>query len=126
MNDREFGNKIKQDLNYGLGRLDARVIERLKQARENALDQYDAQEQAVSSNAFAFAGQRGHAHHHSFSPRKWLPFAMVLLALIGVMYWQQEMNHDEDVDAALLASDVPLNVYTDHDFHSWLDSSTQR
>lgn len=124
MNDREFGNKIKQDLNYGLGRLDARVTERLKQARERALDAFAAQE--APSSAYALAGYHGHAHHHSQAPRKWLPLAMLMLALLGVMYWQQEMNHDEDVDAALLASDIPLNVYTDHDFHSWLDSSTQR
>lgn len=124
MNDREFGNKIKQDLNYGLGRLDARVTERLKKARERALDAFAAQE--VPSGSFAFAGHHGHAHHHSHAPRKWLPFAMVVLALVGVMYWQQEMNRDEDVDAALLSSDIPLNVFTDHDFHSWLDSSTQR
>ncbi|MBI5751007.1 MAG: DUF3619 family protein [Hydrogenophilales bacterium] len=124
MNDREFGNKIKQDLNYSLGRLDARVTERLKQARERALDAFVAQE--VSASPYAFAGHHGHTQHPMIAPRKWLPLAMLMLALAGVMYWQQEMNHDEDVDAALLASDIPLNVYTDHDFHSWLDSSTQR
>jgi len=129
MNDREFGNKIKQDLNYSLGRLDARVTERLKQARERALDAFAAQEQAVSSSSIAYAGHHGHTQHHVFvfAPRKWLPLAMLVLALLGVMYWQQEMNNqDEAIDAALLASDIPLDVYTDHDFHSWLDSSTQR
>lgn len=124
MNDREFGNKIKQDLNYGLGRLDARVAERLKQARERALDAFAAQE--VPSSSYELAGHHGHAHRHAIAPRKWLPLAMLMLALLGVMYWQQEMNADEDVDAALLASDIPLNVYTDHDFHSWLNRSTQR
>ena len=124
MNDRELGNKIKQDLNYGLGQLDARVTERLKQARERALDAFDAQ--TVSSRPYAFAGHHGHAHHHSQASRKWLPLALLVLALVGVIYWQQEMNHDEDIDAALLSSDIPLNVFTDHDFHSWLDSSTQR
>jgi len=124
MNDREFGNKIKQDLNYGLGRLDARVTERLKQARERALDAYAAQE--VTSPSYALAGHHGHTQHHIIAPRKWLPLAMVILALVGVMYWQQEMNQDEAIDAALLASDIPLDVYTDHGFHSWLDSSIQR
>ena len=37
MNDREFGNKIKQDLNYGLGQLEARVSDRLKLAREQCV-----------------------------------------------------------------------------------------
>ena len=122
MNDREFGNKIKQDLNYSLGQLDARVTERLRQARERALDALSAQE--VSSSAYAFAGHHGDANP-SHVPRKWLSFAMVVIALVGVMYWQQEMIHEEDVDAALLASDIPLNVFIDHDFHSWLDNSTQ-
>ncbi|OFZ97721.1 MAG: hypothetical protein A2Z44_07990, partial [Betaproteobacteria bacterium RBG_19FT_COMBO_58_11] len=116
MNDREFGNKIKQDLNYGLGRLDARVTERLKQARERALDAYAAQEQTASSSPYALAGHHGQVMHHpALAPLKWLPLAMLMLALLGVMYWQQEMNADEDIDVALLASDIPLNVYTDHD-----------
>ena len=122
MNDREFGNKIKQELNYSLGQLDARVAERLKQARERALDAFAVQDVKVSP--YAFAGHQGQANH-SQAPRRWLPFAMVVIAFVGAMYWQQQMSHDEDVDAALLASDIPLNVFTDHDFHSWLDNSTQ-
>lgn len=122
MNDREFATKIKQDLNYSLGQLDARVVDRLKQARERALEAFAVQE--ARSSSFAFAGHQGHAQP-SPTPRRWLPLAMVIIALVGVMYWQQEMNHDEDIDAALLASDIPLNLFTDHDFHSWLDTSTQ-
>lgn len=122
MNDREFGNKIKQELNYGLGRLDARVTDRLKQARERALDVFATQE--VATHAYAHDGQQGQAHR-SMTPRKWLPLAMLVLALVGAMYWQQTMLHDEDVDAALLASDMPFNLFTDHGFHSWLDSATQ-
>jgi Protein of unknown function (DUF3619) len=121
MNDREFGNKIKQDLNYSLGQLDARVSARLKQAREGALAAFDAQEQVVSSSLFAFAGHHGHMTRHALKTRTWLPIAMLVLALAGATYWQQEMNHEEDVDAALLASDIPLTAYIDHDFNAWLD-----
>lgn len=129
MNDREFGNKIKQNLNYGLGQLDTGVTDRLKQARERALDAFSAQ--SVPASPYALAVHHGHAHHAPAS-RKWMPVALLALALLGAVYWQQEMNADDDyVDAALLASDMPLNVFTDHDFHSWLDnpwldSSTQR
>lgn len=122
MNDREFGNKIKQELNYGLGRLDARVTDRLRQARERALDAFAAQE--VTAHPFALAGYQGRAHYSPVSPRRWLPLAMLVLALIGGMYWQHEMQREEDVDAAILASDMPFNLLTDHDFHTWLDSST--
>jgi hypothetical protein len=52
---------------------------------------------------------------------------MLLLALAGVWYWQTAtQQQDEDVDAALLAGDLPVNAYVDHDFHSWLDQSAQR
>jgi hypothetical protein len=126
MNDREFGNKIKQDLNYGLGRLEARVSDRLKLARERALEAFAAH--AAPVNAYAFAGHAGQtAHTPLFSTRKWLPITMLMLALIGIVYWQQQVsNRDDDVDAALLSGDLPLNAYIDHDFHSWLDQSSQR
>ena len=125
MNDREFANKIKQDLNYGMGRLEARVSDRLKLARERALE---ALPQAVPTSAYAFAGHPGQTQHtHHFSTRKWLPLTLLVLALIGAVYWQQQVsNRDDDIDAALLSSDLPLNAYIDHDFHSWLDHSSPR
>lgn len=128
MNDHEFGDKIKQHLNYGMGRLEARVNKRLKLAREHALEAFTAQ--AVTGSTYAFAGHQGQAQqqrHHSFAMRKWLPFVMLALALAGVVYWQQQTtNRDDDIDAALLASDLPLNAYIDHDFHPWLDRSSPR
>lgn len=128
MNEHKFGDKTKQDLNYGMGRLDNRVLERLKLARECALDAFAAH--PVTENTYAFAGHRGQAqerHHHGFSLRKWLPFVTLALVLAGAVYWQQlGINHDDDVDAALLASDLPLNAYIDHDFHPWHDSSSPR
>jgi len=128
MNEHKFGDKIKQDLNYGMGRLDARVIERLKLAREHALDAFAAH--PVTENTYAFAGHRGQAQqrrHHGFPLRKWLPFVTLALVLAGAVYWKQlGINRDEDIDAALLASDLPLNAYIDHNFHPWHDSSSPR
>lgn len=126
MNDREFANKIKQDLNYGMGQLETRVTDRLKLAREHALEALPPQ--TVTAGAYAFAGHPGQTHNkHHFPARKWLPLTMLVLALIGAVYWQQPgSNRDDDIDAALLSSDLPLNAYIDHDFHSWLDHSSPR
>ena len=121
MNEREFTSKIKQDLNYGTGRLRTDLAERLKQSRERALDIFAAQ--AVSGNAFAFAGPPGQSHAHFSASRKWLPLALIPLLLIAVLYWQQAVNHEEYIDAALLASDIPLNVLVDQNFQAWLDSA---
>lgn len=125
MNEREFANKIKQDLNYGTGRLQSQVADRLRQSRERALNAFAAK--AVNEHAFSFAGHPGHAHLHFPASRKWLPFALVPLLLIGALYWQQQENgHEDSVDAALLASDIPLNAFVDKNFQSWLDQSAQR
>lgn len=124
MNEREFANKIKQDLNYGTGHLKSQVTDRLRQSRERALEVFATQ--TVHANAYAFAGHHGHSPLHFTNSRKWLPFALIPLLLIGVIYWQQGSNHDENIDVALLASDIPLNVLVDKNFQAWLDQSSQR
>lgn len=124
MNERELANKIKQDLNYGAGRLKDQVTEQLKRSRERALEVFAAH--TVPDSRYAFAGAHGSRHTHPASGRKWLPFALVSLALIGIIFWQQEVNHEDNIDAALLASEMPLNVFIDQNFHTWLDYSSQR
>jgi hypothetical protein len=123
MNEREFASKIKQDLNYGLGQVPAGVNARLKAAREQALQAFATRE--VTAGSFALAGH-GHSHAPHIHHVKWMPLAVLLLALAGIGYWQATLQQDDDVDAALLASDLPLNAYVDHDFHSWLDQTQQR
>ncbi len=122
MNEREFANKIKQDLNYGTGRLSAHVSTRLKQAREQALAAFAAQN--VAAPGYAYAGHSGHSHLHPIASRTWLPFALITLALVGALYWQQEMSHEENIDVALLSSDLPLNAFVDQNFQAWLDRSS--
>ncbi len=122
MNEREFANHIKQELNYGTGQVDGRVLNRLKQARENALERYATR--TAQQPVFAFAG----AHGSGMFGRKWLPVITLLLVLLGGVLWQQQnmgQAADEDVDAALLASDLPLNAFVDQNFHLWLDHSAQ-
>lgn len=123
MNERELANQIKQELNYATGQLDSRVLERLKAAREHALEIYAGQLAAQPS--LAYAGQRG--HHSGLFGRKWLSAATLLLVLIAGAVWQQQnvVQQDDDVDAALLASDLPLNAFVDQNFHLWLDQSPQ-
>lgn len=124
MNERELANQIKQDLNDGAGRLKDQITEQLKRSREHALDVFAAQ--ATPEHHYAFAGVQGARQSHPGSGRKWLPFALVSLALIGIIFWQQEVNHEDNIDAALLASEMPLNVFVDQNFHTWLDYSSQR
>ena len=120
MNEREFASKIKQDLNYGTGRLSAKVTERLKQAREQAMEVFAAQN--ILQPAYA-----GHPSQHSHDPlgRKWLPYVMITLVFIGALYWQHEMTREENVDVALLSSELPFNALVDQNFQAWLEHSLQ-
>ena len=108
MNERDLIGKIKQDLNYGTGRLKSQVTDRLRKSRECALEAFAAQSQ--TEHAYAFAGHHGHGH--PFANRKWMPIAFLTLLLIGVFYWQQqELMHDDNIDVALLSSELPLSVF---------------
>lgn len=122
MNEREFANRIKQDLNYGTGRLNSHVNARLKQARELAMAAFPTQ--SITEQGFAYAGQTEKVRTHSFASRTWLPLTLLALALLGALYWQHVVAHEENIDVALLTSDLPLNAFVDQNFQAWLDRSS--
>lgn len=52
-----------------------------------------------------------------------LPTAVLILGLIGIVYWQTSNgrgNELADIDARLLADDLPIDAYLDKGFDSWL------
>lgn len=123
MNESEFARKIREHLNFGARRLDRDVAVGLETARRRALEQMPMEH----AHAWATAGGRGTHGGHGHPLRRWLPLAMLLVVLGGVLYWQQmQMQQDEDIDAALLADDLPVDAYLDHGFHAWLERSSQR
>ena len=124
MNERDIANKIRQHLNFGLSRIDPNVESQLASARANALAAYAHKEHA---HGYVLAGAAGgHVHHHfhfHWPARYWFPIALVIIGLAGALYWQSETSQktDEEVDASLLASDLPVNAYLDKGFAEWLD-----
>ena len=124
MNDRDFISRIKQELNYGTGQLPAQISERLKQGREQAVAAYAMS--CAQQPEMALPGMQGSVSA-GFLTRKWISFAMLILVLLGGVYWQQHlMPLDDDSDAGLLSSDLPLNALVDQNFHLWLDQSQQQ
>ena len=123
MNEREFATKIKENLNFGLGRLDADISQRLETARKQALEAFVP----TPAHAMQWAGGHGGRTHGKHHPMRWLSLVMLLAALGGVYYWQLvTQQEDDDVDAALLGDDLPVKAYLDHGFQEWLDRSSQR
>jgi hypothetical protein len=122
MNELEFSNKIKRQLDDHLN-LDDATLSRLRAAREQALAH-----QRMTEPVFVFAwadaiSSRFSSHPASF--RVAVTGAALVLALIGIQYWQQSPSVEEieEIDAALLTGDLPINAYLDKGFDAWLKRS---
>ena len=116
MNEAQFGNKVRHVLNQGLS-VPASTAERLRAAREQAL----ARQKPERAHALVFAG-------HAFGGwgglalRILLPLLMLVLAVAGVYVWQQNQRiaELEELDAQLLADDLPIDASLDRGFQDWL------
>ena len=120
MNEREFGYQIKQHLDRSLD-LDAATLNRLKTARDQAVAR-----QHLTEPALAWAGAVvGRLSGSPASSGIALAGAVLILALVGIQYWQQAPTVEEmaEIDAALLSSDLPINAYLDKSFAQWLKRS---
>ena len=127
MSEQQFGSRIRQALNQG-ARLDTRILERLRAAREMALergrsaqagaaapelDWSTVSETGVLSRFGGFGG---------FSLRILLPVALMVVGVIGI-YTSQQAQQAADVeqlDAQLLTDDLPIDAYLDRGFEAWL------
>ena len=120
MNEQQIGYRIKQCLNRGL-ELDAGKLVRLKAAREQALARQRVESRipvlAWAGNIF---GKSGGAS--ALVPRVLLPMAVLILGLIAINHWQdsQLAAEIEEIDAAVLTGDLPLDAYLDKGFDAWL------
>jgi hypothetical protein len=130
MNEIKFANQIRQALNEGARRDDARgaaIAERLRAARERALE-HKAPERAPAFGwaRGAVAGPSGVLRSFGglggFSLRVLLPLVLLVVGLFGIYSWQQEQRAAdvEELDARLLTDDLPLDAYLDRGFEAWL------
>ena len=125
MNEQQIAYRIKQLLNRGLD-LDAGKLARLKAAREAALVR-----QRVGSRVRVWAwadnviGKSGGPS--ALIPRVLLPTAVLILGLIAINQWRdsQLAAEIEEIDTAVLTSDLPIDAYLDKGFDAWLKRSSQ-
>jgi hypothetical protein len=124
MNEQQTAHRIRQVLNRGLD-LDAGKLARLKAARERALArQRVTVPVSVPAWADTLTGRLwGPA---SLIPRMLLPMAVLILGLIAVNQWRdsQTAAEIEEIDAAVLTGDLPLDAYLDKGFDAWLKRSS--
>lgn len=122
MNEQDFGRKVAQQLEAGLDDIAPRQRYRLERARAAALAH--AQDRLVSSAP-------GSALLASPNHRRLLAPALALvLALAGMLYWQQAQrlqpaySDDADLDTALLTDELPVTAYLDRGFEIWMYHQT--
>jgi hypothetical protein len=116
--DEILAARIARSLDRGLSDIDPRVLAQLRLARATALERM--QDERVSWLAWAGAGTLSVRRH--LSPRYLAPIFGMLLALAGMLYWQQQ-NRTEDpveIDAKLLASELPIDALLDKGLDAWL------
>jgi Protein of unknown function (DUF3619) len=125
VNEAEIGKKIIRHLNVATNQLDQPTLDKLKSVRLKALEAYSHQPVMQTSPALAGAGRT-----MSFGGRSamlWVPVATLLLAVGGLIYWQQTAQHHDydEVDAMLLSDELPIHALTSQEFESWLNKSSR-
>jgi hypothetical protein len=129
--DKEFANKLTAYLDNSAANLKAGTAYRLQLARQAALARLGEPERETAMRmtpALAGAGAgstpSGGGQGLRTGFKFWLGIALIVAAGFGYQQWQayQQMTDLEETDAAILASDLPIDAYLDRGFQNWLKS----
>jgi hypothetical protein len=129
MNNKElnFAYKVSRALDENLEHLPPSTLNSLANARKNALlaqKKSSPLHQVVMNNAAA-----GHFQQLFRDPFAWisrvsfiLPAVIVIAGLIGIYQFEQQERISEiaEIDALVLADELPLNAYVDKGFGAYL------
>jgi hypothetical protein len=125
MNEHEIANKIKTYLDRGTAELKAGTVYRLQRAREAALSRLTEPMRApelvlAGTGSGTLGGRRFFA-----DARMWIGVLLLIGGLLSYQYWQaaQQARDIEETDAAILASELPIEAYLDRGFQAWLKRS---
>ena len=130
-NDQQFAKKLTAYLDDGTANLKSGTAYRLQLARQAALARLAEPEREPAMRltpALAGAGARsttpGGGIGFRASIKVWAGVALIVAAGFGYQQWQayQQMTDLEETDAAILASDLPIDAYLDRGFQNWLKS----
>ncbi len=122
MNEPEAGRRVARLLDRGLDDIDQGILNRLQIARRAALEGRQVAESAVVVGSDGSLGSRV---HWTGGGRTLLTALMLLLVLMGALYWQtlQQSDENEEIEIMLLADDLPIDAYLDDELDSWLNHS---
>jgi hypothetical protein len=124
MNEPQFGDKVAHLLNDGL-RLDERTLSRLRSARELALTRHRTAPAGVLASVENLVGEWG--GWSGVSLKVLAPVVTLVIAVSAIYTWQQSQRaaEVEEIDAALLTSDLPIDAYLDRGFQNFLKTRAE-
>jgi hypothetical protein len=123
MNEHEIAKKITGYLDRGTAELKAGSAYRLQGARQQALLRL-AQLEHGSDLALTGGSTLGERRLVG-GMRIGIGVVLLVAGILSYQYWQAEQQaHDiEETDAAILASELPIEAYLDEGFQAWLKHS---
>lgn len=120
MNEMAFAMKVAEHLSVATQQMDAQVAARLHAARERALQ---VQRPATWWEACSWQALKSRLGL-ALAPglRSSLVALVLLVTFVGGEYWATLSRAEavQQVDAALLIDDLPIEAYLDPEFRRWL------
>ena len=118
MNELHFAHRIRRLLDHG-ARLEGPVAERLRAAREQALERRRADAAAGHALAGTVASRLEFA---GWSLRVVVPLLALSVAFVVTYNWEQKQRAKEveELDALVLTGELPIDAYLDRGFEAWL------
>lgn len=127
--DLHFTYKVRQALNESIDNLPASSLDRLASARKQALSRKKQPSGLLQlARRGLLAGQ--HAGQAVFdAPFSWMgrmtvvaPIVLVVAGLAGIFHYEQQQRIQDlaEIDALVLADELPLDAYLDHGFNAYL------
>jgi hypothetical protein len=129
--DINLAYKLRHALNENLESLPASTTDRLAAARKLALSRKKADAPVGARRKARFPLFDVDFHFSSMGLGR-LGVAIPLLALVvglgGLYQYEQQQRIDElaELDAAMLADELPLTAYLDHGFNAYVESQQRR
>lgn len=123
MNEKDFGEKVTRTLNWGLTKLDEDKLVRLRASRRLAMDAY--REPVSVLGLVTVSGQTLNMSNWVRKPLIWLPALAIAAAIFTYSWYGTDDAYDDvgELDAKLLAGELPIDAFLDQDFATWVRES---
>ena len=136
MNELETALLIRRALDKGAERLPYTTVHRLENARKLALSRMGQPQSATQFSQAAFGAGSSLVLSTGSGKLGWLsmfagavaPLVLVIAGLFATSHWSDRQRAEEvaEVDAAMLADDLPISLYADRGFGVFIKNNHQQ